>query len=330
MKIIFVYELFMPPFDEGVKKLAKMLYRNLAETNDIKLMRYYRRVPNSINSLLIVPRILLMFLRRRPARLVFIPQASMTFVTLLKVMALQIFIGNALVVLGTQRRVLLEWQKQIVSRWEFKRLFMLSSAMAADMREMNQSAEILNIGIDKKRYRPATNKTSIRHRYGIQADKRVLLHVGHIRESRNLQWLIEIRSEMPDLEILLVGSTSTERDNALCRQLEKAGISILKDYIPDIQEIYQLADYYCFPVQLQDAAMEIPLSVLEAMATNLPILTTRFGRLVEEFSEDSAFRFVDSPQDIVNLLNSDFGDPCMNREKTERFTWQAAADQLIQ
>lgn len=187
MKIVFVYEHFMPPFDEGVKKLAQMIYQNLAETNDVKLIRYYRRLPNAINSLLILPRVLLMYLRCRPARLVFIPQASMTFVTFLKVMALQLITGDALVVLGTQRRILLDWQKQIVSRWQFKRLFMLSSAMAADMREMNQSAEILNIGIDREHYRPAADKTRIRQIHGIRMDKRVLLHVGHIRESRNIQ-----------------------------------------------------------------------------------------------------------------------------------------------
>ena len=73
------------------------------------------------------------------------------------------------------------------------------------------------------------------------------------------------------------------------RDLEAAGVRVLRENLPAIHELYQLADVYLFPVQRADAAMEIPLSVLEAMAVNLPIITTPFGRLTELFEGGRLF-----------------------------------------
>ena len=201
--------------------------------------------------------------------------------------------------------------------------------MAADLERMNIQADILPIGIDVERYRPPEDKRRLREKYGIEAERRVLLHVGHIRESRNIEWMLEIATALPEIQIILVGSTSTKRDDALSRRLEQARILVFKDYLASIEEVYQLADVYCFPVILADAAMETPLSILEAMATNLPIVTTAFGRLPEQFSEDDYFRYIASPRDIVESLADGFGENCNNREKIKPYTWKATADRLL-
>lgn len=328
MKILFVYEHFFAPFDEGVKNFAYQVYRQYQTTHDADLVRYYRKLPNALNSLMLVPRLLLRLLGR-PDKLVFMPQASLTFSSLLKIWVLHLFYGDRLVVVGTQKRSLRNWQTSILGKLSMPKTFVLSSSMAAPLKDINIKADIVEIGIDRDKYQPPAEKLSLRRKYELPVDKQVVLHVGHIKESRNLNWLLEVQRNRPELQVLVVGSTATEQDMVLCQQLEQAGIRVIRDYLADIQEVYQLADIYCFPVELETAAMETPLSVLEAMATNLPVLTTAFGRLPEQFNEDNCYRYVANPQDILRFISDGFDEPCSNREKTERYTWQASAARLL-
>ncbi len=65
-------------------------------------------------------------------------------------------------------------------------------------------------------------------------------------------------------------------------ELRRAGVLLITHYLPEIVELYQAADAYVFPVPPNPAdpsAIDLPLSVLEAAACNLPILATRFGAL---------------------------------------------------
>jgi glycosyltransferase involved in cell wall biosynthesis len=328
MKILFVYEHFFPPFDEGVKNFAEMIHEQLTVRGEVKLVRYARFLPNIINSLIILPRLILSGFFFRPDCLIFIPQGSLTFSSFLKIFILQMFFGKKLTTVGTQKRTLAPWQKQIVNRMKVSSMYVLSASMRRDLEELGISAGILNAGIDRERYKPIEDKIPLRRKYRIDPEKLVVLHVGHIRESRNISWLLEIASASSQLQVVLVGSTSTERENGLCQQLDEAGIIVFKDYLDDIHEIYQLTDIYCFPVMVEDAAMEIPLSVLEAMATNLPVLTTEFGRLPEQFSEDAGYRYVGSPLEIIELINHGFGADCNNRKKIESYTWKATAERL--
>ena len=59
------------------------------------------------------------------------------------------------------------------------------------------------------------------------------------------------------------------------------------EYITHLEEIYALSDCYVFPTTDRRYCVEMPLSVLEAMSCNLPMLTTRFGALPGVFEEAS-------------------------------------------
>jgi len=326
---MFIYEHLFPPYDEGIKKFSFMTYKQLCKQHDVTLVRNYNFLQNSINSLLFLPRVLLICLFIRPEKIVYIPQAALTFSSIIKIWVLGLLYTNRLSVVGVQKRTLKPWQYNFAKKINMGKLFVLSHSMIDEARKLGKTAQTIKVGIDREKYTPANNIDALKDKYNIPKEKSVLLHVGHIKESRNILWFKDVQQALPDIQVVIIGSTATQQENEIYDKLTEAGVMVLRDFFPDIQEIYQLSSWYCFPVQHEAGAMETPLSVLEGMATNLPIITTRFGCLVDLFNEDEAYRYVDSSNEIIEILKTDFGKECNNRSKTEPFTWQRTADKLM-
>ena len=329
MRILFIYEHLFPPFDEGVKKFAHMIHKQLCNSHQVTLVRNYPGAPNIINNLLFLPRIISLCLFRKVDKIVFIPQGALTFTALIKAHILYKLYKNKLSIVGVQKKTLKQWQYKLIRKLTLDNIFVLSKSMIDEAKKLNKTAKTIRVGIDREKYRPATNIDELKNKYNLPVDKPVLLHIGHIKESRNILWLLEVQKSIPDIQVVVIGSTATQQENDIYSRLTDNGVKVLRDYFPDIQELYQLSNWYCFPVQNEEGAMETPLSVLEGMSTNLPIITTPFGCLIDYFQEDEYFRYVNSSQDIINILKNDFGSACNNREKTRDFTWQKTSEILL-
>jgi len=330
MKLIFIHELLHPPYDEGVKNLAFRIYETLNKSHKVSLIRDIAGIPNILNSLILIPRILLGVVLRNPERIIYIPKGALTFSALIKIWIVALFLRNKLVIVSVQRKILSSWQQSIIKKLSYTNIYTLSSAMSKELSLLDIDARVLTAGIDQNKFIPdEINEALLRKKYSMPVDKIILLHVGHIRKTRNILWLKDVQSSLPDIQVIIIGSTATEQDEDVRIELENAGVTIFRQSFSDIQEIYQASDVYCFPVTVCDGAMEIPLSVLEAMAVNKPVLTTRFGRLPELFGEDNYYRYIDSSSDITSFLKTGFGEDCANREKVSNYTWEHTAETLL-
>lgn len=330
MKVLFAYELLYPPYDEGVKKFAHMVSKELQKNHTTQSVKYLQNLPTILNNLIFIPRLIVKKISFKPDICIYMPQASLTFLSHIKITALHIFYGSKLVIIGTQKRTLTSWQSFLVKRLPTPHTFVMSSTMVNDLSNLDIKSLVLNIGIELSKYKPVDNKRELREKYKLPNNKSILLHVGHIRESRNIKWLIDVQKELNEAQVVIVGSTSTSSEDELHKELTQSGVIVIRDYLPDVSELYQLSDYYCFPVIINTAAMEIPLSVLESMSSNIPVLTTRFGRLPELFQEDEYYIYIESASDIINKIRAGFGSQCNNREKMKDFTWQATANKIIE
>jgi len=330
MRALFIYEELFYPFDEGMKKFSSKIYQSIGLHMNVQAIKDIRWLPAGINSLLIVPRILWSNLVISNDVIVYIPKQSLTFFSLLKAFILYLFFRRKLRTIGLQRRNISGIKASILKRLSFGKVYVLSHAMRNDLKELNIDTEVIFTGIDTNRFVPSKNKSMLRKKYNIPEGKTVILHVGHIKESRNLELLMDINSNMDSCQVVIVGSTATEQDLNQMAKCNKAGVIVFNTTIDEIQELYGLSDIYCFPVLNDSGAMETPLSVLEAMSVNLPVITTRFGQLPELFEQDDHFIYINSSSDISDcILQKLLSNSSDNRQKVKQFTWGGTAERIL-
>jgi glycosyltransferase involved in cell wall biosynthesis len=193
-------------------------------------------------------------------------------------------------------------------------------------------------GVDTDRFNPAPKpvKAELRKVYGIGPEQFVVLHVGHVKSKRNVQLLGRLQ-EQAGVQAIVVGSTSTGVERGLRDDLAAAGCLVITKFVESVEQLYRLSDCYVFPTPgaNRSASIEMPLSVLEAAACNLPIVSTRFGALAEVFDDVSGFVFAESSEQVlqaVERIRRD-GVEMRTRERALAFSWQnvgRALDELYE
>lgn len=279
--------------DEGVKNVANMLYKELS--------RQYEVLKINISVIDILKSIAkLKKFRPDIIHLVVGPDTILSFF-LSKFMA--ILFRDAIVVMSAPHptKFHLEW----LIRFLKPDLILVQSKNSEErFRRLSCNVKLLRGAVDNKKFVPIAEKTkkrALRWKYGIIENKFVILHVGHIKKERNLLILENLQKE--DTHVIVIGSTSTKIESCVYNRLKNKGVTILTKYFPQIEEMYQLSDCYVFPTKNKLNAIETPLSVLEAMSCNLPVITTKFGALPEMFKEGEGIFFVETDDDIINVVN---------------------------
>jgi glycosyltransferase involved in cell wall biosynthesis len=210
-------------------------------------------------------------------------------------------------------------------------LFVQSPEDLSRLADMPYPVHFMPSGVDSIRFAPVTweRKRALRRAYDVPEDATVVLHVGHLNRKRNISWL-ELRAEAGEVYPLAVVSSSTPHDPFVADDLTEAGVHLIDRYLPNIHEIFQLADAYLFPVQRPDSAIGVPLSVLEAMACNLHVLTTPFGGLPLMFPEGEGLWFFNSVEELPSLLDRVCGAPApRTRELVLPYDWKNVASNLL-
>lgn len=320
--------------DEGSLKVASSLAGRLkARYPDTTVISYGRRSPISdvhlkLNKLLLGPG-LGSILRRKREPVLYIPFPAPVLPTALRIWILSRFARYGL-------RVLLAMQAdtgplaKLLLRGSGAEVVTLSRTACEYYRTLvGGRAMYLRTGVDTEHFSPAdaAEKTRLREKYGVRPGKRVVLHVGHLKEERNIRQLLKVSAEY---HVFLVVSTLTEREEPLRRELEaRPDTTIIDTYVPDIREIYRMADVYFFPVRQACSCIDVPLSALEAAACNVPVVTTAYGEL-RELAGKPGFWFVDSfePDSLNRLLNRAAADGADVRSGVLDYDWNYAVDVL--
>lgn len=295
--------------DEGCVKVATNLVKRLKrQCPDMTVITY--GVESRLSDLhlklnpLFLNGSLLRLLRRKREPVLYIPFSSNTKAAVLRTWLLTKRTGAAVNVLFMLYRPMDRITRSLL-RGSGARVFCLSADAYGAYRDIvGDRAVRLKTGVDTSRFVPvdAVTKACLRQNFGIHPGKKVLLHVGHLKEERGLRQLLSVGQAY---HVVLVTSprTETEQSRSLRRALEaRPNTTILDAFLPHIQQIYQMADVFFFPKCQPGNCIDLPLSVLEAAACNLPVVAGQCSQLWDFFGEEG-FYFMDTPDLADTVLD---------------------------
>ncbi|HKY55308.1 MAG TPA: glycosyltransferase [Anaerolineales bacterium] len=152
-----------------------------------------------------------------------------------------------------------------------------SEGMKKVMRELKVEShiEVVPNGVDLKRF--YTAKPHLREQFGYSEKDILLVYAGRIAPEKNLEFLLQsfagVSHVVPNAHLLVLGGGQKEHEDATFPLPDRLGI-------PDRVRFFGLIDYDELPSYLAmcDAFVTAsvtevhPLSVIEAMATGLPVV----------------------------------------------------------
>ena len=184
---------------------------------------------------------------------------------------------------------------------------------------------VIPFGVDSNRFRPCDEEERkvCRRSFGLSDTSVVVLYVGSEQRRKNLPTLIaglgEYRRREPRVVFVKAGRAQSDAGRqsflAALRANEMEQATILMEELTDeqIARLYRAADVFAFPSV--EEGWGVP--VLEAMASGVPVLSSRIGPVVE-FAGDAVL-YVDDPYSPGNW-NSGLDRLLGDRQLTRRMT----------
>ena len=341
-RVLFVTEDLTLPIDEGLKKFVTSITSELR--NRVKLEVIVTKPTGAVpDGVQVAPANLAMVgreLKRAvgnfdPTHVVYVPRSGGTRNAFIRGHMLSRYCPAAqMAMVMLQSRRYGRVSAAVVRRLRFPTIVTQGPSAKEELRRVGVEALDLPSGVDLQRFRPPSlsERASAKTALGLSTNDAMVLHVGHIKEDRNILLLERVRREL-GCSVVLVGSTSTEQDESLRLRLESNQIMVISRYLEDIASIYWAADCYLFPVQVTGNAIEMPLSVLEALACGTPVVTTPFGSLPDWLDPGPAVTYGADDDSLIaatrQILQSDSLPVELVRQAAVPFSWSSVGDQLM-
>lgn len=334
--MIIISDCFTYKVDEGCLKVANSLTKKTKAKDKNTVIVSYDRKPDFSDKYLELNKLFLSkelfsIIKKSNSSILYIPFASNTLASVLRVLILSLFTRKGVNVIFVLRSNMNGVSKLFLKMSRSNVISLSNDSYNFYKDIVGKRAFYLKTGIDTEKFVPvdADRKIELRKKHGIPDDIKVVLHVGHLKGGRNVDKMLNIDDKY--FVLLVVSSvTEKEKDATIRDQMEnRPNTRIIDTYIENIEEIYQMVDVYFFPVLAVENCIDVPLSVLEAAACNVPIVTTAYGEL-NEFIGCEGFNFIDSldKYEINRQIDAVVGQTVDTRKTILPYDWQKSIVEL--
>lgn len=189
------------------------------------------------------------------------------------------------------------------------------------------------VGVDTEKFGAHYRGVEIRKELGIGKDNTMLLSVGELNENKNHETVIRAMTKCKDRYCYTIVGQGRKREQleALIRELELEERVKLVGYRNDVADFYDAADVFVFPSYREG----LPVSLMEAMASGLPVVCSRIRGNTDLMDEGKGGYFFDPlrsddvEKSIEKLMEGDReGFGLYNSQKIKRFDLTAVQKKM--
>jgi glycosyltransferase involved in cell wall biosynthesis len=328
------------PIDEGIKKYSFKFAEYIRRNNSASQIFTCYKNTNVVNikklptnKLLFSFRFIGELFKARKKTIIYIPNASSTFMSFIRIRLISIWtLGAETIIISLQKRKHNRFQKLAI-RYLLRpsKIIVFSEREKDYYRSLTIEVVKTSVGVNVDKYNSISyeKKNELRKKLAFSINDKIVLHVGHINRGRN----ISVFKDFAKLGFLpvIVGSTCYDDDLKLKQELINSGVVLYDTYLENINEYYQISDIYVFPVNSDDSVIEFPLSILEAMSCNIPVISTDYGSIKDYFIETDSFTFFHSKKQLLENIKMLRNTNIVSNRRIilEYFTWDNVFTTLI-
>jgi len=240
---------------------------------------------------------------------------------------------NLFLYLNPFHQLILKLEKNIFESGKCKKIVAISDMVKEDILENYQCPQenisVVYNGVDLNRFNPNNKKTYrnlIRKKLGIPETSILILFVGSGFERKGLKFLLQSSEyfEKKDWRLLIMGKGNFKK---LIKFLPKNKLDqiIMEEPQPEIEQYYGAADLFVLPSIYEPFGN----ANLEALATGIPVITTKFcgaANIIQSKKNGLVIKNPHDPKEIAEKINFLF-DPSIRevmgknaRKLAEKFT----------
>ncbi len=179
-----------------------------------------------------------------------------------------------------------------IGRWTFNQadvVFCYTDADKQRVRDLDVTSpiEVISNGIDTDRFTPEGPQSEI-----VDIDAPVVLFVGRLVKGKRPEVAVEafagVREEHPDAELVLCGEGPLESElKTLVQELgiEEAVTFLGQVLYDDMPAVYRTGDVLVLPSRAEG----VPRTIMEALSTGVPVVTSDLPQVRSAFGEDVTY-----------------------------------------
>jgi len=234
--------------------------------------------------------------------------------------------------------LILAMEKMIFTGHRFRKVIAISELVKRNIIENyhvnEKDIEVIYNGIDLERFHPDNRKLyreEMREKLSIKKDEFVVLFVGSGFERKGVEYLLRAVELIPEpITVMIVGKGSEKR---MKRFIKKQRVMFCGPR-KEIHKYYAASDIFAFPTIYEPFGNVH----LEALASGLPVITTRLSGASEIIQDGVQGFVIDKPEEIeriaekiCSLMNSSKNQSMglEARRLAENFSFKAFIEKMI-